>query len=415
MKASLNRPWNNHRSPSMGTWSCSVAFAAALLLAACGTGPTDGTPPSARSITPASSATASAHAVTSPLSLIETGHGFVTASCNGNRSEWQLSLLAYSDLHQITEATFPPQWTAPEIGNVSLFGCDAQLIDVQRGWVAVISGAQPDGSVHTGWVNLATGKFTDVTAIAMPSGGFSSSPVQDLPLGFTTDGTFWFTRASSGQSTQLLSYDGSGAPHVVDQCATSGGCWGLGRGGPLPTTASVIGGVLYATYTADGSSMVVLGSPYCEPGWNLEFDFTVLVRPASVLPTDGAWPAPSSGCQQIQDAAGNTASCVSPVAVSGSFFLCDPEQGDPSVLEIGTPASTITLQALLPANTNSTSLFWADPASGAILFLSTPNGGTETTLYSCNVNHPGTQPTSLGAVAAATVTQLEQLSLVDAQ
>jgi hypothetical protein len=116
----------------------------------------------------------------------------------------------------------------------------------------------------------------------------------------------------------------------------------------------------------------------------------------------------------VQNAAGEYVDCDLPVALSGTYLLCYDLQGDAQVLNIGTSASTITVQDLLPANTNSNGLFWPNPATGAILFLSTPTGGTETTLYSCNVHQPGAQPTSLGAVALPTG-QLEPMSLVDAQ
>jgi hypothetical protein len=385
------------------------------------------------SVAPASSEASAAVPSESPattpsaLDQIAAGHGFLTFSCLlHDNSQGQLSLLAYSNLQQIAQIAFPLVWTNPTLGGISsVIACNegissfgtsfARSFDLQKGLVAAGSGTQPDGSTHAGWVDLATGKFTDVTALDPGPSGFGAEPVTDTPLGFTAHGTFWFTRAVSGQSTELLSDDAGAAPKLVDQCAeteTQGPCWWLldtdepvGVSGTSLSPADFendgIGGVLVTT--TDGTAVAALPPSGCVGPSGA----TVVLFPAGALPTGGQRP---SGWTCL----GITEKCQGLASAGGSEMVC--QDGTASgVFQVSPSASQITVQPLLPANDDQDSLFWPDPSTGLVLFLATPPGGTTTTLYSCNVNHLGAAPVSLASLSAAAATQLETMTFLGAQ
>lgn len=63
-----------------------------------------------------------------------------------------------------------------------------------------------DGSVHVGYVEIATGTFTDVTQLTLPK-GFGSSPPSDSSPVFGVNGDFYFIRTEESGSNQSCSVE----------------------------------------------------------------------------------------------------------------------------------------------------------------------------------------------------------------
>ena len=151
----------------------------------------------------------------------------------------------------------------------------------------------------------------------------------------------------------------------MHQCSNVRMLLDFGSLGPLPGGYDVVG-----ADTADGSFAVVAGYLSC-PLWVVPGGTTTLTGFS-----DG-------DCEVLQSVAGNDLDpCAILTPLSGSSLLCQEPDVDlavPYLLQVTTLAAGATLTAvpLLPSNTNNNALFWPNPASGIILFLSTPSGGTQ--------------------------------------
>lgn len=183
----------------------SIAFGASLL-AACGSSPSH----SAVTSTSSTSGIARASSTTTTTSSSKlTSHGLLTISCTSTNG---IELVDPSTGAVLAQETSPRELSTTSVGSVYLdythlcgsYGranADTELNyreQYNAGFTLMAVRAvntQPDGSQHLGYIDLATGNFTDVTAATAPSGFGAIPPVDKSPV-FDTNGDFYFWRTS---------------------------------------------------------------------------------------------------------------------------------------------------------------------------------------------------------------------------
>jgi hypothetical protein len=191
--------------------------AAAVLLAACGSGNPgiSAAPPSTVSPTTSEQPDITTTTVSSsPL----TGHGLLTYGCGSNTLSLRSPSTGAVLAHVLVTQSFP----SPSIGEVGIPYRTPCLFEEGAGsedqssvlsfreqfnsnfsLVAVISDDQPDGSSHVGYVSLATKHFTDVTA-ATASTAYGSTPPYDYAPEFDNNGDFYFLRRTSPTNASAM-------------------------------------------------------------------------------------------------------------------------------------------------------------------------------------------------------------------
>lgn len=192
---------------------------AMLLVAGGGTGcfaPEGGAPKSSASTPVANTAeTALAKAAQSlPQVISSTG----PVICSTSEGGWEAT--AFDDTFRTKVATFAVKALETRLAGI------AQEAGGERAFVRSLCGAEgeagvspvsPDGKrvavqvdggttgKHVGWLDLGTGKFTDITKNSAKS-GYSTETFSDETPGFAPDGSFWFLR----DSQEYVSADASG-------------------------------------------------------------------------------------------------------------------------------------------------------------------------------------------------------------
>ena len=135
--------------------------------------------------------------------------GILAESCG---QDGGLNLLLINSISGKTTAnhSIPPFFLDPNLGAVKTSLCDRSIpvggasnIFLREQFnrdfsdVTFTSSEQIDGSIHVGFLNSASNKFTDITALSFPTGFNASIPVDVSPIFDPGTGDFCFLRSAS--------------------------------------------------------------------------------------------------------------------------------------------------------------------------------------------------------------------------
>ena len=209
------------RSPSSRILPTIVGVLVATLLAGCaGSGPSSATNGSAP-LSTASSPPSTAHSGM-PTGAVTAErlapHGLIVLDCTGEQMRLETIDPASGQVtgSEVVPKQFDdPVFPAPEYDLTATCGPvpdptwhTREFFDPSFTKLVVTSTDQPDGSKHVGWLDLTTGKITDVTARDIGSAFTSQTPTDQYPKFDEITGLFWWTRSfTSGQASQVLSID----------------------------------------------------------------------------------------------------------------------------------------------------------------------------------------------------------------
>ena len=330
--------------------------ALALLGTACGSS----TPPPAVGQTTTSTGGASPIRPSAGTRNAITGHGLL-ACVNSDNLELidpkSGSLMATAAV----TARVPTGWE-------SAFHCDIRDVfsaDLSR---LAVRGFQADGSLHVGYVDLATGTLTDVTA-KRPHTGFGAALPSDCnPLFGPTSNTFWYLEgcaAGSGMTVHRVDL-ASGTDQTRGTVNTLGFLvWASDQAGESKNTAADV--LLNRSRT--------LGAVGTSSGISL---FTSPAGP----PVDVS----------VHYSADQTGDACLPKAWAGDSTLICTHWGEPlEVLQVTASTTSVQATPLLPTNTRFNFSPVSSPDGSVIAFLS--KQGTDVSLYTIALARAGTEPT----------------------
>jgi hypothetical protein len=247
-----------------------------------------------------------------------------------------------------------------------------------------VYGSQADGSQHVGYVDLATGLLTDLTAKHQTTGFGSTLPVHCNPLFAPSSNTFWFLEAvpNRDRSTVHRVDLTTGAeetrgtvdlkcPNIYAQILV----WASDQVAALPTFPS------YAALPNPTGTLAV--SRPVGPG--MFAGFSLFVSPSGP-PTRVSMNGGKNDCQPYAWADDSTLICAT--QAGGDWIL---------VVASSVTASTTSAQAtpLLPTNTRRNYSPVTSPDAKTVAFAS--QQGTDISLYTIALANAGAEPTLVAA------------------
>jgi hypothetical protein len=347
-----------------------ITATAVLVLAGCGGGSsTSSGRPAPSSSTPPPLSTSSGRA----------SHGLVVLHC----SDQPALRIVDPASGAVLASHVLPGGSAAGISGPSVRLCDAQpggaadalSPDLQR--VAATGPNLGDGSSHAGWVDVATGAFTDATATTIATGFSASHPTDSDPTFDPATGDLWFTRSTGGL----------GQPPSVLRCSTA----------PLHCTADTMhgtfgdlqvhhgtaigrGGSDLAWLNPSGTAQVVSGDYLFGGGFNV-------AQPGAT--------ASVGGSKQAVTLPGARAVCTVAGWASDTSVLCADEasgEGHQLFLVSGATADSRSLTGvpLLPPTDMTVDQPAVDPGGTKLAFAAT--AGSQRSVYLTSLPAAGASP-----------------------
>jgi hypothetical protein len=313
--------------------------------------------------------------------------GVVVLNCAPNLSNWQLSIYDPTSGQVLGQETIPTSFNT-NIGQVNV-ALDAsscrnsasfnrlaarEMFDSSLSEVAVMSAQQTDGSQHVGYVNLASGAFTDLTTSTSGSGFSGHIPVDNAPVFDQATGDMWFFRDDGGIYHCSPSGTCAVAAHVDQPDQNShfyviNGGWQLTPATNDPALLDTSGRIA----AIEGNNTQNLGATYD-------------------LAVERGGQEPRRGLYTLSDpkggTIGNDVNCYPEAWVSETSLICSASGGGSqfwyvSGLAAGKPG-TRTARRLLPTNERQDDSPVISPDGKRFVFRST--GGSITALYVQPVN-----------------------------
>jgi hypothetical protein len=385
----------------LGVVACAAALP--LVLAACGGSGNSGTSPAS-----GASQNAGGHSAAASPALADT-HGLVVCQLTNNDKTILLEVISPQNLHVDASAVVPvlpgsqsadgahaptgcstggPIYASetqnlPTAGPEQFAAREAFNADFSR--IAVTISNSGGGTSDAGYMDLATGKTTDLTKASGASFGSSSGKVSDALFDPST-GDLWYIA-------------GDGTPHSVSST-------GHDTAHSVSYASSMQPGNFAPGYTSNGAFALAT-----QTSWVLSDNTSVLPNPSGTVAIGTA--GNSTGLEVWRngtDVSDNTAGApVSINGLSGSLGIPAPVawiddthllmlvgKTNFAVVTFNSGYTSATVGAsLLPANNYTFGDVVLSPDHHTVAFLAS-KGGSDFDLYELALNQPGSQPKQIG-------------------